>query len=67
MTGGRAGVTNGTVAGTKSTGGLTGEGRMRYRRFGRAGWDVGEIGYGMWGMGGWTGSEDGRSVRFTLS
>lgn len=31
---------------------------MRYRRFGRLGWQVGEIGYGMWGMAGWTGSED---------
>jgi aryl-alcohol dehydrogenase-like predicted oxidoreductase len=36
---------------------------MRYRRFGRAGWDVGEIGYGMWGMGGWSGSDDEESLR----
>jgi aryl-alcohol dehydrogenase-like predicted oxidoreductase len=35
---------------------------MRYRRFGRTGWEVGEIGYGMWGMGGWTGSDDRESV-----
>ena len=35
---------------------------MRYRRFGRLGWKVSEIGYGMWGMGGWTGSEDAESV-----
>ncbi len=34
---------------------------MRYRRFGRSGWQVGEVGYGMWGMGGWTGSEDRES------
>jgi aryl-alcohol dehydrogenase-like predicted oxidoreductase len=34
---------------------------MRYRRFGRLGWDVSEIGYGMWGMGGWTGSDDDES------
>jgi aryl-alcohol dehydrogenase-like predicted oxidoreductase len=34
---------------------------MNYRRFGRTGWMVGEIGYGMWGMGGWTGSEDAAS------
>src|SRR3954463_712784 len=34
---------------------------MRYRRFGRAGWEVGEMGYGMWGMGGWTGSDDEES------
>ena len=31
---------------------------MNYRRFGRTGWKVSEIGYGMWGMGGWSGSED---------
>ncbi len=36
---------------------------MRYRRFGRLGWQVSEIGYGMWGMGGWTGSEDDQSLR----
>jgi aryl-alcohol dehydrogenase-like predicted oxidoreductase len=35
---------------------------MRYRRFGDTGWQVGEIGYGMWGMGGWTGSDDGESL-----
>jgi aryl-alcohol dehydrogenase-like predicted oxidoreductase len=35
---------------------------MRYRRFGRTGWDVSEIGYGMWGMAGWTGSEDKESL-----
>jgi aryl-alcohol dehydrogenase-like predicted oxidoreductase len=32
---------------------------MRYRRFGRTGWEVSDIGYGMWGMGGdWKGSDD---------
>lgn len=36
---------------------------MRYRRFGRTGWQVSEIGYGMWGMGGWTGSDDSESRR----
>jgi aryl-alcohol dehydrogenase-like predicted oxidoreductase len=36
---------------------------MRYRRFGRTGWQVSEIGYGMWGMGGWTGSDDEESMR----
>ena len=36
---------------------------MRYRTFGRAGWQVSEIGYGMWGMGGWTGSDDQESLR----
>jgi aryl-alcohol dehydrogenase-like predicted oxidoreductase len=35
---------------------------MRNRRFGRLGWQVSEIGYGMWGMGGWTGSEDAESL-----
>jgi aryl-alcohol dehydrogenase-like predicted oxidoreductase len=35
---------------------------MRYRRFGRTGWNVSEIGYGMWGMAGWTGSEDAGSL-----
>ena len=36
---------------------------MKYRRFGRAGWSVGEIGYGMWGMGSWSGSDDEESLR----
>src|SRR6266700_886917 len=35
---------------------------MRYRRFGRTGWNVSEIGYGMWGMGGWSGSDDAESL-----
>ena len=35
---------------------------MQYRRFGRTGWNVSEIGYGMWGMAGWTGSEDEQSL-----
>ena len=35
---------------------------MKYRRFGRTGWDVSEIGYGMWGMAGWTGSDDAESL-----
>ena len=30
---------------------------MQYRRFGKTGWQVSEIGYGMWGLAGWTGSE----------
>lgn len=34
---------------------------MEYRTFGRLGWRVSEIGYGMWGMGGWTGSDDDES------
>jgi len=30
---------------------------MHYRRFGKTGWKVSEIGYGMWGLAGWTGSD----------
>jgi len=36
---------------------------MRYRTFGRTGWQVSEVGYGSWGMGGWTGSADEESLR----
>jgi aryl-alcohol dehydrogenase-like predicted oxidoreductase len=35
---------------------------MQFRHFGRLGWRVSEIGYGMWGMGGWTGSDDAESA-----
>jgi aryl-alcohol dehydrogenase-like predicted oxidoreductase len=35
---------------------------MRLRTFGRLGWKVSEIGYGMWGMGGWSGSDDRQSM-----
>ena len=35
---------------------------MKYRQFGRTGWQVSEIGYGMWGMGGWTESDDAESL-----
>src|ERR1700674_4507456 len=36
---------------------------MRYRQFGRSGWQVSEIGYGMWGMGGgWSNSDDQQSL-----
>ena len=35
--------------------------RMQYRVFGRTKWRVSEIGYGMWGMAGWTGSDDEES------
>lgn len=36
---------------------------MKYRTFGRTGWEVSEIGYGMWGMGSWTHSNDQESLR----
>ncbi len=35
---------------------------MNYREFGRTGWKVSDVGYGMWGMGGWTGSDDTESL-----
>ncbi len=37
---------------------------MQHRRFGRTGWEVGEVGYGMWGMGGqWEAVDDDESLR----
>src|SRR4051812_1702555 len=35
---------------------------MQYRTLGRTGWKVGEIGYGMWGLAGWSGSDDSESI-----
>src|SRR5271165_2458630 len=35
---------------------------MQYRQFGRTGWTVSEIGYGLWGMSGWSGSDDEQSA-----
>jgi aryl-alcohol dehydrogenase-like predicted oxidoreductase len=35
---------------------------VNYRQFGRTGWQVSEIGYGMWGMGDWKGSDDDESL-----
>jgi aryl-alcohol dehydrogenase-like predicted oxidoreductase len=35
---------------------------MRFRPFGRLGWPVSEVGYGLWGMGGWSGSNDDESL-----
>jgi aryl-alcohol dehydrogenase-like predicted oxidoreductase len=35
---------------------------MDTRRLPRLGWHVSEVGYGMWGMGGWTGSDDEASA-----
>lgn len=34
---------------------------MQYRKFGRTGWKVSEIGYGMWGMAGWKESDEKES------
>jgi aryl-alcohol dehydrogenase-like predicted oxidoreductase len=36
---------------------------MIYRKFGRTQWKVSEIGYGMWGMAGWTESDDSQSAK----
>jgi aryl-alcohol dehydrogenase-like predicted oxidoreductase len=36
---------------------------MQYRRFGRTNWNVSEIGYGMWGLAGWTGSDAGEVMQ----
>ena len=35
---------------------------MNNRAFGRTGWNVSEVGYGMWGMGSWSGSDDDESI-----
>lgn len=34
---------------------------MKYRRFGRTGWSISEVGYGMWGMASWSGSSEDES------
>lgn len=36
---------------------------MNYRIFGRTSWKVSEVGYGMWGMGGWKESDDITSAK----
>src|SRR5215831_626755 len=36
---------------------------MRYRRLGRTNFSVSEIGHGLWGMSGWSGSDDQRSAQ----
>ena len=36
---------------------------MIYRKFGRQGWQVSEVGYGMWGASGWSGSDDSQSEK----
>jgi aryl-alcohol dehydrogenase-like predicted oxidoreductase len=35
---------------------------MHTRQFGRLRWPVSEVGYGLWGMGGWSGSNDDESL-----
>lgn len=35
---------------------------MKYRKFGRTGVEVSDIAHGLWGMGGWSGSEDRASL-----
>ena len=35
---------------------------MQYRVFGRTGWQVSQLGYGMWGMAGWSGADDDESL-----
>ncbi len=41
--------------------GVGGGESMRTRAFGRLGWRVSEIGFGTWGMGGWSGADDAAS------
>ncbi len=36
---------------------------MKYRKLGRTNWNISEIGYGMWGMAGWSGSDDEESAK----
>jgi aryl-alcohol dehydrogenase-like predicted oxidoreductase len=36
---------------------------MKYRKLGRTGFDVSEIAHGLWGMSGWSGSEDRESLQ----
>src|SRR6202158_6052864 len=40
----------------------SGEHPVPCRKFGRTGWNVSEIGYGMWGLAGWSGSDDAESL-----
>jgi aryl-alcohol dehydrogenase-like predicted oxidoreductase len=36
---------------------------MKYRRLGRTGWQVSEVGYGMWGLGEWRGGDEEETWR----
>ncbi|HEX9795111.1 MAG TPA: aldo/keto reductase [Planctomycetota bacterium] len=44
------------------TGGEARTNPVRTRRFGRMGWQVADVGYGMWGMGSWVDSDDAGSL-----
>ncbi|HEX6210781.1 MAG TPA: aldo/keto reductase [Methylomirabilota bacterium] len=35
---------------------------MQFRTYPRTGWSISEIGYGMWGLAGWTGSDDEQTL-----
>ncbi len=36
---------------------------MKYRKLGRTNWEISEIGYGMWGLASWSGSDDQETFR----
>jgi aryl-alcohol dehydrogenase-like predicted oxidoreductase len=36
---------------------------MQYRKFGRTNWELSEIGYGMWGLAGWTGTDSQEVIK----
>ncbi len=36
---------------------------MRYRKVGRTGFDVSDVGHGLWGVSGWSGSDDAESLQ----
>jgi aryl-alcohol dehydrogenase-like predicted oxidoreductase len=36
---------------------------MKYRRFGRTNWEISEIGYGMWGLASWKGTDSEEAFR----
>jgi len=36
---------------------------MKYRKLGRTGFEVSDMAHGLWGMGGWSGSDDAQSVQ----
>src|SRR5688572_17888254 len=52
------GVSGGHVVSLGSETTLSHREYMRFRTFGRLGWQVSEVGYGMWGLAGWTDSDD---------